>query len=121
MDHQLARRTGHGTWPLVTAELGNLEPAAHDNLVQRLREAAPDPASADLRTAIVLAFTVPAGLVTVVASQRRTGRQVIRRIDHRLNGTPIEPVLSAVRKELAEHQAAVGAAFVGRAVVSSCR
>ena len=120
LDRQLARRTGQGTWQLVTARLGSLQPTVREDLVQRLREAAAEPASADLRTAIVLAFTVPARLVEVVAPRRRTRRHVRRQIDRLLDGTPIEAVLDAVRTELAAQQVAVGAAVVGGAVASSC-
>ena len=120
MDRQLTRHTGHGTWQLVTADFPNLEPAVRDELLQRLRDAVAEPASADLRTAIVLAFTGPARLIEVVAPRRRTRRHMRRRIDHLLDGTPIEAVLGAVRKELADQHAAVTAAVVGGAVASSC-
>jgi hypothetical protein len=120
MDRQLTRHTGQGTWQLVTADFHSLEPAVRENLVQRLRDAALEPAAADLRTAIVLAFTGPARLIEVVAPRRRTRRHVRRRVDHLLDGTSIEAVLGAVRKELADQQAAVAAAVVCGAVASSC-
>jgi hypothetical protein len=109
MDRGLQRRLGLGTWDAVVAGVAPYV-RARGAVVAWLREAAAGDGPVDLRTALLLSMTGPANLLEVVAPGREGRRQARRRIDHAVDGTPLEPVAKAVRKVIAD---AVAAAAVG--------
>lgn len=113
MDRRLARRTGHGTWDLVTTGLANVDVTARSEIVVRLRHAAATADPVDIRTALLLSFSGPARLLEVIAPRRRGRSQARRRIDHALDGTPFATIRAEVRRLIANQEAAVSAAVSG--------
>jgi len=75
-------------------------------IVERLRAAAAGDAPLDPRTALLLAMTGPAHLLEVVATERGARRHARRRIDHALDGHPFQPIVKAVRRLIADSEAA---------------
>src|SRR5690606_27207634 len=89
-----------------------LDPAAREAIVTRLRHAAAGDGPIDVATALVLSLTGPAQLLEVVAPDRKGRKHARRRIDNALDETENANVGEAVRKVLADAQAAVVAATV---------
>jgi hypothetical protein len=130
MDRGLRHRIGTGTWDSIVGGLvatgilgesdGGMRPrhavldtTARDELVERIRAAAAADDQMDVRTAMVLSMTGPAQLLELVAPDRSTRKHARNRIDHGLEHTDLAEVGAAVRKVLADAQAAaIGAATV---------
>ena len=127
MDRGLSQEIGLGTWDaavgglvdagVVTSGQGRLRPRhelidqhRRDVLVARLRAAAAGDHPLEPRTALLLAMAGPAYLLQVVAPERGTRRHARDRINHVLEGTPFEPIRKAVRKVIAEAEAAASVA-----------
>lgn len=111
MDRGLKQALGRGTWVNSLGALfdtGCVEPDGggrgpqRDALVADLRRAAAGDNVLDPRTALLLAMTGPAHLLELVAPERDGRRHARRRIDHVLNGSPVEPIRLAVHKLIAE-------------------
>jgi hypothetical protein len=124
MDRGLTQHLGTGTWDTAIAGLvaagvvgaaeGGLrpkheilDPGPGAVLLERLQAAARGQGDGDIRTALLLSMTGPARLLEVVAPQGgRPRREARDRIDHALDGTPVAPIGTIVRKLIAENQAA---------------
>jgi hypothetical protein len=119
MDRRLDRRTGHGTWDLVTAGLADVDASTRDEIIERLRHAATGTGPLDIRIALLLSFSGPARLLEMVAPRRRSRRHARRRIDHALDATPFQTIRAEVRGLIATQDAA-GAVAVAGAVAASC-
>src|SRR5439155_22443900 len=106
MDRGLHKYAGQGTWDAVVAGLPD-GAAGRDEVIERLRAAAASDEQIDPRTALVLSMTGPAPLAHLVAPRRGAARRHARnRIDHATDGSPYEAVSRAVRKLIAQDQAA---------------
>jgi Golgi phosphoprotein 3 (GPP34) len=130
MDRGLSHNLGLGTWDAVVTELVEagvvaathgavrsrnevLQPFVRDATVAALRVAAAGDTTLDLRTAALLSLTGPAHLLEVVAPNRSTRRHARDRIDHALDGTPLESVGKVVRRLISDaNSAAAGGAAV---------
>jgi hypothetical protein len=123
MSRGLQQHLGMSTWDTVVGGLedaGVLGPAAgtrrpkralldigaRDALVDTLRAAAGGDDPIEERTALVLSMTGPAQLLAVVAPARSARRHARQRIDHALDGTPLAPVATVVRRLIQEAAAA---------------
>jgi hypothetical protein len=117
MDRGLRRQTGRGTWDLVTAGLRDDDGPRRGEIVERLRSAASATDAVDDRTALLLGFCGLAKLLEVVAPRRRGRRDVRRRIDHVLDGSPFEAIRAQARRLIVE-QESVGATAATAAVIA---
>jgi hypothetical protein len=123
MDKGLSRRLDLGTWDAVVSSLvdeGVLSATRgavrrRNNLIQNfvrdaslasLRVAVAADSALDTRTAAVLSMTGPAHLLEVIAPKRPTRHQARERIDHALDGTPIESIGKIVRRLISEANSA---------------
>ncbi len=129
MDRGFSRQLGLGTWDatvsglveagVLKASTGRVRPHhevsglfVRDAVVAALRVAATGDNELDLRTAALLSMIGPAHLLEVVAPDRAMRRQARQRIDHALDGTPLQPVGQIVRRLIADAEAAVAAGSV---------
>lgn len=125
MDRGLAKQIGQGTWDAAVA-LDTATEAAGDiaaagvtalrrqEVIARLQSAAASDSLMDPRTALLLSMTGPAYLLEVVAPQRGKSRKHAReRIDHAVDGSPLECLPRIVRKLIADNNAAASAAYSG--------
>jgi hypothetical protein len=123
MDRGLSNLLGLGTWDAVVSGLVEtgvlaetrggvrthndvLQPFVRDASVAALSVAAAGDAPLDPRIAALLSMTGPAYLLEVVAPGRSSRRHARDRIDHALDGTPLEPVGKAVRRVISDAAAA---------------
>ncbi len=132
MSRALDERLGCGTWGtavaglvsagmlassgsvggIAAARIGGRGPrlvvdvAARGAIVDRLRLAASGDGPIEARTAMLLSMTGPAKLLEVVAPERAGRGHARRRIDHAGAGTRFECVAQAVRKLIADGEAA---------------
>jgi hypothetical protein len=90
-----------------------LDVAARDAVIARLRQAAETDAPMDARTALVLNMTGPAGLLELVAADRKTRRHARQRIDQGLDGTGLEVFGRVVRKLIADAVAVASGGAAG--------
>jgi hypothetical protein len=112
MDRGLRKYAGRGTWDAVVAGLPEGS-AGRDELLGRLQAAAAGAGPIDLRTALVLSMTGPAQLLELIAPRRGAERRHARqRIDHATDGSPYEAIGRAVRKVIADGQAAAATVAV---------
>jgi hypothetical protein len=135
MSRGLDQRLGLGTWDAVVDGLvragvlgpseGNLmpkhellDPGPRDAIIERLRAAAASDDPMDARTAIVLSMTGPGHLLELVAPDRKTRKHARKRIDHGLDDTDLGDVGQAVRRVLADAQAAVIAATTAASIAA---
>lgn len=110
MDRGLRRHLGRGTWDAVLAGLSE-GVAGREEAIERLRAAAASDEPIDARTALVLSMTGPARLLELMAPHHGAGRRHGRyRIDHATDGMPCEPISWAVRKIIAQDEAAATSA-----------
>jgi Golgi phosphoprotein 3 (GPP34) len=106
MDRGLQRYAGQGTWDAVVAGLPE-GTAGRDEVIERLRAAAASDEQIDPRTALILSMTGPAQLLELIAPRPGADRRHARhRIDHATDGSPYEAISQAVRKLIAQDQAA---------------
>jgi hypothetical protein len=106
MDRGLRKYAGQGTWDAVVAGLPE-GAAGRDEVIERLSQAAASDEQIEPRTALILSMTGPAQLLEVIAPGRGAGRRHARnRIDHATDGSPYEAISRAVRKLIAQDQAA---------------
>jgi hypothetical protein len=77
--------------------------------VARLRQAAVGHEPMDARTGLLLSMTGPAKLLGLVAPARAARRHARNRIDHAVDGTDLASVANAVRKVIADGEAAMAA------------
>jgi hypothetical protein len=127
MDRGLSHRLGLGTWDAVVSGLvedGALsathggvrprndlrQPFVRDAVVASLRVAAADDTELDQRVAALLSMTGPAQLLEVVAPNRSTRPHARERIDHALDGTPLESVGRVVRRLISDAASAAAGA-----------
>jgi Golgi phosphoprotein 3 (GPP34) len=136
MDRGLSHRLGLGTWDAVVAGLVGdgvlaathggirprndvLQPFVRDATVAALRVAAADDSELDQRVAVLLSMTGPAQLLEVVAPNRSARRHARRRIDHALDGTPLESLGKIVRRLISDaSSAAAGSAAASAAATA---
>jgi hypothetical protein len=112
MDRGLHRHLGRGTWDAVVAGLSE-GVAGQREAIERLRAAAASDDPVDRRTALVLSMTGPAHLLELLAPRHGAARRHARdRIDHVTDGSPYEAISRAVRKIIAQDQAAPAAAVM---------
>jgi hypothetical protein len=112
MDRGLRNYAGQGTWDAVLAGLPE-GAGGRDEVLVRLRAAAAGDEQIDPRTALVLSMTGPAQLLELIAPQRGAERRHARhRIDHATDGSPYEAISRAVRKLIADEQAAAATVAV---------
>ena len=136
MDRGLAHRLGRGTWDSIVADLvdGGALATAHGGLRSRndlaqefvrdatiaaLRVAAAGESDLDPRMAALLSMTGPAHLLEVVAPDRATRRHARDRIDHALDGTPLESVGKIVRRLISDADSAAAAGAVAASVAAT--
>jgi hypothetical protein len=129
MDRGLSRLLGVGTWDAVVLGLVDdgvvaatrrglrprndvRQPFVRDAIVATLRVAATGAGDIDLRTAALLSMLGPAHLLEVVAPNRSERAQARSRIDHALDGTPLEPIGTIVRRLISDAAASVAVASV---------
>ena len=106
MDRGLRKYAGHGTWDAVMARLPE-GATGRDEVIERLRAAAASDDQIDPRTALILSMTGPAQLLELIAPRHGADRRHARnRIDHATDGSPYESISRAVRKLIAQDQAA---------------
>jgi hypothetical protein len=109
MDRGLREQIGLDTWgtaALGLVEAGLLTPlcgegglrykvlarSAHSAVSERLRAAASGKGKLDVRTALLLSMMTPAGLLPLVAPDRRERPCARKRIDHVLDGSQLKPI-----------------------------
>jgi len=119
MDKGLSQRLDLGTWDAVVASLVDdgvlsathgavrtrndvLQQFVRDASLASLRVAVAGDTALDLRIAALLSMTGPAHLLEVVAPNRSTRRQARERIDHALDGTPLESIGKIVRRLISD-------------------
>ncbi|HEY4938606.1 MAG TPA: GPP34 family phosphoprotein [Actinomycetota bacterium] len=106
MDRGLRKYAGQGTWDAVMARLPE-GATGRDEVIERLRAAAASDDQIDPRTALILSMTGPAQLLELIAPRHGADRRHARnRIDHATDGSPYESISRAVRKLIAQDQAA---------------
>lgn len=137
MDRGLTHRLDLGTWDATVAGLveagvlaatrGGVRPRNHmiqsfvrDATVAALRVAANGDAALDPRTAVLLSMTGPAHLLEVVAPNRSARRLARKRIDHALEGTPLESVGRVVRRLISDANSAAASVAVVASVGATC-
>jgi hypothetical protein len=76
--------------------------STHNAIFDRLRAAATGEGEIDPRTALLLSMMVPAGLLPVVAPERRQRRCARKRSDHALDGNHLKPIGKIARSLVAE-------------------
>jgi hypothetical protein len=89
---------------------GLIAAPARDQVLARLRAAAAADGPLEPRTALVLNMTGPAKLLEIVAPDRPSRGHARKRIDHALDGTPLAPVGTVVRKLIEDRNAAAAGA-----------
>jgi Golgi phosphoprotein 3 (GPP34) len=136
MDRGLSHRLGRGTWDSIVSDLVDggalgavhggvrsrndvIQPFVRDATIAALRVAAAGNSDLEPRTAALLSMTGPAHLLEVVAPDRATRRHARDRIDHALDGTPLESVGKIVRRLISDANSAVAAGAVAASVAAT--
>ena len=129
MDRGLTHHLGAGTWDSVVSSLVDagvlsathgavrsrndvLQPFVRDATLAALRVAAAGNSVLDQRIAALLSMAGPAHLLEVVAPNKAERRQARDRIDHVLDGTPLESIGKIVRRLISENNAAAASGSV---------
>jgi hypothetical protein len=129
MDRGLSTKIGVGTWDASVNGLADagvvgstnglrhrnklVQGFVRDSIIASLRVAAAGDAPLNLRLAALLSMTGPAKLLEVVAPDRKIRGQARDRIDHALDGTPLESTAKTVRRLISDgNSAAVAGATV---------
>jgi Golgi phosphoprotein 3 (GPP34) len=132
MDKGLSRLLGTGTWDSIVSSLvdegalsathGVIRPRndviqlfVRDATLASLRVAVGGDAPLDSRTAALLSMTGPAHLLEVVAANRSARRQERDRIDHALDGTPLESIGKIVRRLISDANSAAAGSVAATA------
>jgi hypothetical protein len=96
-----------------------LQPFVRDATLASLRVAAAGDSDLDPRIAVLLSMTGPAHLLELVAPNRSTRRHARDRIDHALDGTPLESVGKIVRRLISDAASSAAAASAAASVAAT--
>lgn len=136
MDRGLSHHLGEGTWDSVVSSLADagvlsathgavrsrndvLQPFVRDATLAALRVAAAGTSAPDQRIAALLSMAGPAHLLEVVAPNKPERLHARDRIDHALDGTPLESIGKVVRRLISESNAAASGSVAATAAATS--